>query len=340
MAVVDRDRDCWYNPGPMKRRILSGIQPSGKLHIGNYFGAIAQHLDSQAREDFDRFFFIANYHALTTTPDRAVLEEMSLDVARTYLALGLDPHKSLLFLQSHVPEVCELSWFLSCVTPMGLLKRCHSYKDKVARGIEASHGLFAYPVLQAADILIYDSHQVPVGKDQKQHVEVCRDLAIKINERYGELLVVPEVVLREAVAVVPGTDGQKMSKSYGNTIDLFAPPKQLKSQVMGIVTDSKGLAEPKDPDTCNVFALYKLVASPGELEEMAANYRGGNYGYGHAKLALLAKLEAFLSPHRERYQYFTDHPDEVRDVLRDSGIKARNVARATMDRLRTASGIL
>ncbi len=324
----------------MKKRILSGIQPSGKLHIGNYFGAIAQHLDSQRLDDRDRLFFIANYHALTTTPDRAMLEEMSLDVARTYLALGLDPSKSLLFLQSHVPEVCELSWFLSCVAPMGLLKRCHSYKDKVARGIEANHGLFAYPVLQAADILIYDSHLVPVGKDQQQHVEVCRDLAIKINERYGELLVVPDVVLREAVAVVPGTDGQKMSKSYGNTIDLFAPPKQLKSQVMSIVTDSKGLAEPKDPETCNVFALYKLVATEAEQAEMAANYRGGNYGYGHAKLALLAKLDAFLGPHRERYQYFLDHPDEVRDVLREGGIAARTIAQATMARLRTAAGIL
>ena len=265
---------------------------------------------------------------------------MSLDVARTYLALGLDPEKSLLFLQSHVPEVCELTWFLSCVAPMGLLQRMTGYKDKTARGLEANHGLFAYPVLQAADILIYDSHVVPVGKDQKQHIELCRDLAIKINLRYGDILVVPEVQIREAVAVVPGTDGQKMSKSYQNTIDLFASKKQIKSQVMGIVTDSKSLEEPKDPDTCNVFALYKLFANAEELAEMAAAYRAGNYGYGHAKKALLEKVEAFIAPHRDRYQYYLTHRDEVMDILTDAGRKARAVAQATVARMRDAAGIL
>lgn len=325
----------------MKKRVLSGIQPSGKLHLGNYFGAIKQHLDSQENDALDRFFFIANYHALTTTPDKAIVEEMSLDVARTYLALGLDPDKSLLFLQSHVPEVCELTWFLSCVAPMGLLARCTSYKDKTAKGLDANHGLFAYPVLQAADIVIYDSHIVPVGKDQKQHIEVCRDLAIKINQRYGDdLLVVPDAQIREAVAVVPGTDGQKMSKSYSNTIDLFASKKALKKQVMGVLTDSKTLEEPKDPDTCNVYALYKLFATEEELAEMATNYRGGNYGYGHAKKALLEKVEGFVAPHRDRYQHFVNHKDEVMDVLNDAGKKARAVAQNTMARIREAAGIL
>lgn len=324
----------------MKRRILSGIQPSGKLHIGNYFGAIAQHLESQSHQDWDRYFFIANFHALTTTPDPDLLEMRSIDVARTYLALGLDPNQSCLFLQSSVPEVCQLSWFLSCVTPMGLLKRCHSYKDKVARGIEASHGLFAYPVLQAADILIYDSNEVPVGKDQQQHVEVCRDIAIKLNERYGNILVVPEVKVQESTAVVPGTDGQKMSKSYGNTIEIFAQPKDMKAQVMSIVTDSKGLNEPKDPDTCNVVALYKLLATADELAEMQDKYRAGGYGYGHAKLALLEKLEGFFGPFRERYEYYCENRDIVLDILNDNGRRARDVAQATMARLRHAAGII
>lgn len=325
----------------MMKRVLSGIQPSGKLHFGNYLGAIKQHIDSQEKVGWERLFFIANYHALTTTPDRERLEELSLDVARTYMALGLDPNKSVLFLQSHVPEVCELSWFLSCVAPMGLLQRCTSYKDKIARGIEANHGLFAYPVLQAADILVYDSHVVPVGKDQKQHVEVCRDLAIKLNQRYGDdLLVVPDVQIRENVAVVPGIDGQKMSKSYNNTIDLFGTKKQLKKQVMSIVTDSKGLDDPKDPETCNIFTLYKLFSGEEEQKEMAEKYRAGGFGYGHAKLALLEKMETFIAPHRERYLYLEKNPDEVMDVLREGAKVARARARATMDRVREAAGIL
>lgn len=324
----------------MKKRVLSGIQPSGKLHIGNFLGAIKQHLDSQKVDDWDRFFFIANYHALTSTPDRELVLEFSLEVARTYLALGLEPDKSLLFLQSHVPEVCELSWFLSCVAPMGLLKRCHSYKDKTAKGLDANHGLFAYPILQAADILVYGSHLVPVGKDQQQHVEVCRDLALKINLRYGDILVVPEAQICSDVAVVPGVDGQKMSKSYNNTIDLFGNKKQLKRQVMSIVTDSKGLADVKNPESCNVFHLFKLFATPQELAEMEANYRAGGYGYGHAKLALLEKIEHFLAPHRDAYHYFLNHPDDVMDVLCDSGKKARATAQMTVARMRDAAGLL
>ncbi len=329
-----------YNALAMMKRVLSGIQPSGKLHIGNYLGAIKQHLDSQELADWDRYFFIANYHALTTTRDPEQVRENSMDVARTYLALGLDPEKSLLFLQSDVPEVTELTWILTCVAGMGMLERCTSYKDKKARGLETNHGLFAYPVLQAADILIYDSHVVPVGMDQKQHIELSRDLAQRMNHLYGDILVVPDVQIKEDVAVVPGVDGQKMSKSYQNTIDLFAPKKKMKSQIMSIVTDSKGLDDPKDPDSCNVFALYKFFSSKEEQDAMAANYRAGGYGYGHAKLALLEKIQTFIEPHRDRYNHLVSHPDEVMDVLRDCGKTARATARKTMDRVRDAVGML
>jgi len=325
----------------MKKRVLSGIQPSGKLHIGNYLGAIKQHLAAQEMEGWSRFYFIANYHAMTTSPDRDDLREKSLDVARTYLTLGLDPEKATLFLQSDVPEVCELAWVLSCLAPMGMLQRATSYKDKVARGLTANHGLFAYPVLQAADIIVYDSHLVPVGADQKQHLEMSRDLAIKFNQTYGEdILVVPEPWIKEEVAVVPGIDGQKMSKSYKNTIDLFGTKKQLKKQVMAIVTDSKSLEDVKDPDTCNVVTLYKLFADKQEVAEMEANYRAGNYGYGHAKKALLEKLETFLEPHRDQYQYYLAHEDEVIDVLRAGGRTARAKAQEVMARVRDVVGLI
>ena len=325
----------------MKKRILSGIQPSGKLHLGNYLGAIRQFVKSQERDDRDRYFFIANYHSLTSTKDAALLREWSLDVARSYLALGLDPEKSLLFLQSDVPEVCELAWILTCSAPMGLLQRCTSYKDKIARGLSPNHGLFAYPVLQSADILVYDSHLVPVGADQSQHLEVCRDLAQKVNQSYGaDLLIVPEAQIQKEVAVIPGTDGKKMSKSYQNTIDLFGSKKALKKQVMAIVTDSKGLDEPKDPDTCNIFQLYKFFGSDQEIQEMAENYRAGGYGYGHAKFALFDKLNDFLEPFRDRYHYLVDRPDEVIDVLRICGREARATARTVMDRVRNAIGML
>ena len=325
----------------MKKRVLSGIQPSGKLHIGNYLGAIKQHLDAQSLDNWERFYFIAGYHALTSIPNREVNRARNLHIARGYLALGLDPERSALFLQSDVPEVCELAWVLECLAPMGLLQRATSYKDKVARGLDANVGLFCYPVLQAADILIYDSHVVPVGADQKQNLEICRDLAIKMNQNYGEeTLVVPEAQIVESVAVVPGIDGQKMSKSYNNTIDLFGSKKALKKQVMAIVTDTKTLEEPKDPDTCNVVGLFRLFANEAEVAEMEAAYRAGNYGYGHAKLALLEKLETFLAPHRERYQYYLDHEDEVIDILRAGGKIARAKAREVMDRVRDAVGLI
>jgi len=324
----------------MKKRVLSGVQPSGKLHIGNYLGAIKQHLDAQSLDDWDRFYFIASYHALTTTPERDDIRKRILHIARGYLALGLDPERSTLFMQHDVPEVCELAWVLECLAPMGLLQRATSYKDKVAKGLEANVGLFSYPVLQAADILVYDSHLVPVGADQKQHLEICRDLAIKLNQQYGETLVVPEAKIVESVAVVPGIDGQKMSKSYNNTIDLFGSKKALKKQIMAIVTDTKTLEEPKDPDTCNVVALYRLFASAPEVAEMEAAYRAGNYGYGHAKLALLEKLDSILAPHRDRYRYYEEHEDEVIEILREGGKVARAKAREVMARVRDAVGLL
>ncbi|MEE3052709.1 MAG: tryptophan--tRNA ligase, partial [Planctomycetota bacterium] len=264
-------------------RYLSGIQPSGVLHIGNYFGAIRQHIRSQ--DEHDSYYFIADYHALTTVRDAEVLREHVLGVALDYLALGLDPEKTTFFRHSEVPEVQELAWILSTLTPMGLLERCHSYKDKTAKGIAPDHGLFAYPVLMAADILIYDSNKVPVGKDQIQHIEVTRDIAQRINHVYGkgqELLVIPEAQVEESTAVVPGIDGQKMSKSYENTLEMFASEKKLKKTIGKIVTDSRTPEEPKDPEEIIMYQLYRLFASEQELEAMAERYRAGGYGYGDA----------------------------------------------------------
>src|SRR5437763_2517991 len=263
------------NPKP---RILSGVQPSGVLHLGNYFGAIRQHIALQ--DEGECFFFIADYHALTTVQDPSKLRGLVQGVALDYLALGLDPEKTAFFRQSDVPEVTELAWILSTVTGMGLLERAHSYKDKIDQGISPSVGLFTYPVLMAADILIYRSHLVPVGKDQVQHLEMTRDMAGYFNQTFGKAVFPePKELLSEA-PVVPGTDGQKMSKSYGNTIDIFAEGKPLKQSVMGIVTDSSKVEDPKDPDKCNVFALYNLFATPAERDEMAAKYRAGGMGYG------------------------------------------------------------
>ncbi|MCU0858871.1 MAG: tryptophan--tRNA ligase, partial [Pontiellaceae bacterium] len=252
-------------------RILSGIQPSGKLHIGNYFGMMKPALELQ--EQGEAFLFIADYHALTTINDAAALRMMVKDVALDFLAAGLDPSKTAFYRQSDVPEVQELAWLLSIVTPMGLLERCHSYKDKTAKGFAATHGLFAYPVLMAADILCVQSTVVPVGRDQKQHVEVTRDIAAKFNHQFGEVFTIPEPSIRDSVAVVPGIDGQKMSKSYGNTLEIFGDPAALKKRVMQIVTDSTPLEEPKNPDTCNAYALYRLFATEAESADLAARYR-------------------------------------------------------------------
>lgn len=318
-------------------RILSGIQPSGKLHLGNYFGMMKPALRLQ--EQGEAFLFIANYHALTSVSDPDRLRADTFDVALDFLACGLDPKRTVFFRQSDVPEVTELTWLLSTVTPMGLLERCHSYKDKLAKGIPPSHGLFSYPVLMAADILLYQSNVVPVGRDQKQHVEVTRDIALKFNNQYGPVFTVPEPSIQEDVAVVPGIDGQKMSKSYGNTIDLFGDPKETRARILRVVTDSTPLEAPKNPDTCNVFALYKLFASQEEREAMAARYRAGNFGYGHAKKALAEAFDAAFLPFRQRRAELAANRDYVESVLRDGAARARAEARKTLTKARQAMGI-
>ncbi|HDZ21134.1 hypothetical protein LCGC14_0094210 [marine sediment metagenome] len=321
-------------------RVLSGIQPSGRLHIGNYFGATRQHLRLQD-EGHSCFYFIANYHALTSIQDRAELEDVCMHVATAYLAMGLDPDKSVFFMQSDVPQVTELCWILNCQCPVSLMAKATSYKDKVARGLPANMGLLDYPVLQAADIIIYDAESVPVGADQKQHVEMTRDIAGKFNRTYGQdVLVLPEPYIVPEVAVVPGIDGQKMSKSYGNTIEIFATDKQTTKRCAAIVTDSTPLEDPKDPDTCNVFALLKLFVEPAELDEIAASYRAGGYGYGHAKGRLAELVNEQFADAREKYPKLEKQPDYVRDVLREGGRKAREVADATMARVRDACGLL
>ena len=318
-------------------RILSGIQPSGKLHIGNYFGMMKPALELQ--HEGEAFLFIANYHALTTSADADQLREASRDVALDFLACGLDPDKTTFFRQSDVPEVTELTWLLSTVTPMGLLERCHSYKDKLARGIPASHALFAYPVLMAADILAVQSNVVPVGRDQKQHVEVTRDIAIKFNNQYGEVFTIPQPDIRDAVAVVPGIDGQKMSKSYDNHIELFGEEKSTRKRVMSVVTDSTPLEEPKDPDRCNVFALYRLFASEEQCEVMAERYRAGGYGYGSAKKELFQIMWSYLEPFRTRRTELAQDPAYVEAVLAKGAARARAEATRTLRAARRAVGL-
>src|SRR6516162_10067123 len=318
-----------------KRRLLSGVQPTGKLHLGNYFGAIKQHIALQ--DEVEGFYFIADYHSLTTIRDPAVLRENVRDAALDYLALGLDPNRAIFFRQSDVPEVTELTWILSTVTNMGLLERAVSYKEKVEKGIEASVGLFTYPVLMAADILIYRSNIVPVGKDQVQHLEMTQDMAGKFNRAFGEIFPIPNYRLDKESKVL-GTDGQKMSKSYGNTIDIFAEGKPLEKTVMGIKTDSTPLGQPLDPDKCNVFALYSLFASPEEKAIMAADYRAGKVGYGQAKKILKARIDAYFTPFRDKRKELAKNPDYVEDVLRAGAKKARAEAEQTMELVRTAVG--
>jgi len=318
-------------------RVLSGIQPSGKLHVGNYFGAMRQHLTLQA--DHDCFYFIADYHALTSNPLPDDVAAHSLDVVMDYIALGLDTQKTIFWRQSDVPEVTELTWLLSCITPLGLLQRCTSYKDKVAQGLSPNHGLFAYPVLQAADILLYQSDLVPVGADQKQHIEVTRDIAIRFNNAYGEIFTVPQEHIIESVAVVPGIDGRKMSKSYGNTIEIFEPEASVKKKIMKIVTDSTPVEEPKDPDKCNVFALLKLVASPEELSQWESRYRAGGLGYGEAKKRLAELMIDYFKPFRHKRAELAGNIDYVKKVLCDGAGRARAVAAETLEKARAAVGL-
>jgi tryptophanyl-tRNA synthetase len=319
-------------------RILSGVQPSGKLHIGNYFGAIRQHIALQ--NEGECFYFIADYHSMTTIQDAALRRQYTRDVALDYLALGLDPAKALLFRQSDVPEVCELAWLLATVAMVSRLELAHSYKDKVAKGIDASVGLFTYPILMAADILAYRSNLVPVGEDQVQHIEITRDLAERFHRAYGqEVFPLPEYRLDKA-AKVPGTDGQKMSKSYGNTIEIFAEGNALKKTVMGIVTDSTPVEAAKNPETCNVFALYSLFASTEEKQALAAQYQAGGMGYGDAKKQLLEKINTAFGPFRERRKTLAADTKYVEDVLTEGAKKARAQARITLEKARTAAGLI
>ena len=318
-------------------RILTGIQPSGTPHIGNYFGAMRQVCSIQDKGE--TFIFLADYHSLTTSPDPEQLRQNVQELALNYLSCGVDPEKSILFRQSDVPEVCELTWVLNNVTPVGLLERAHSYKDKIAKGFSPNNGLFSYPVLMASDILIYGSNLVPVGKDQKQHLEITRDIAIKFNNQYGEIFTIPEELIPEEVAIVPGIDGQKMSKSYNNTIPIFGKEKAVRKTIMNIVTDCKQLEDPKDPDSCNVVALFKLFASGEELEEMKARYRAGGYGYGHAKQALFEKMWSYFEPMRQRRTELEANLDFVWEILRKGGERAREEAQLTMDKVRKAVGL-
>jgi tryptophanyl-tRNA synthetase len=318
-------------------RVLSGIQPTGRFHWGNYFGAIRQYIALQGNAQ--SFYFIADWHALTTIRDGAKLRQLRYDAALDLLALGLDPAQATLFFQSDVPEVAELQWLLMTVTPMGLLEKCHAYKDKKAKGLAADAGLFTYPVLMAADILAYDSDVVPVGVDQVQHIEVARDIALRINNFYGEVLVLPNARTLDDSAKVPGTDGEKMSKSYDNTIDCFEEPKKLRKKIMAIKTDSTPVEEPKLPEICSVFTLYKLFATPEQQATLAARYRAGGMGYGEAKQALYDAADAWFAPARARRAELAADLPFVQSVLDDGAARAREKARDVLGRLRRACGL-
>ena len=319
-------------------RILSGIQPSGALHLGNYFGMMRPALELQ--EKGEAFYFIADYHSMTSLTDAAARRKNTLDVALDFLASGLDPERTVFFRQSDVPEVTELTWLLSTVTPMGLLERAHSYKDKIAKGIAPHHGLFAYPVLMAADILIYDSNIVPVGRDQKQHVEMTRDIAIKFNEQYGRTFVIPEPQIRDEVAVVPGTDGQKMSKSYGNTIEIFGDEKAIRKKIMGITMDSRTPAEPKpDAEKNLALQLLKLVAPAAVANDFETRLRAGGLGYGDLKKALFENYWNYFADARKKRAELAANSDYVDKVLANGAAKARTLAQMVLKRARKNCGL-
>lgn len=317
-------------------RVLSGMQPSGQLHIGNYFGSMRPNLEWQNKAD-QTFYFVADLHALTTVQDKEVLRKARIDIILDYLACGFDPEKAVMYYQSHVPEHTELMWIFSTLMPMGLLERAVSYKDKVSKGLPASVGLFTYPVLMAADILMYDANIVPVGKDQKQHVEFARDIAIKFNNAYGDVLVIPEPQVREDSAVVPGTDGQKMSKSYGNTIPLFGSEAAVKKAIMGIATDSKGMNDPKDPDTCTVYQIHKLFLSKEASAALADEYRNG-LPYGEAKKKLLQTTMDYFHTMRQKREKLTEA--NAKEVAEAGAKRAKSVAIGTMAKVRAAVGLL
>jgi tryptophanyl-tRNA synthetase len=319
-------------------RVLSGIQPTGRFHWGNYFGAIRQYIDLQHEEA--SYYFIADLHALTTVHEPERLRQLTIDAAIDLVALGLDPTKAVLFAQSDVPEVSELCWLLMTVAPMGLLERCHAYKDKVAKGLSAGVGLFTYPVLMAADILAYDSDVVPVGEDQVQHIEVCRDLAGAFNARFGqEVFRLPKAKVLDHSAKVPGVDGEKMSKSYNNVLELFEPAAPLRKKIMRITTDSRPMEDAKEPDDDHLFQLYRLFATDAEREEMAAIYRRGNFGYGQVKKALADAADRFFAEARGRREALAADPAKVKEILRDGAARAREAAGAVLLRAQRACGL-
>ncbi len=318
-------------------RVLSGIQPTGRPHWGNYFGAIRQYIDLQTEDH--AFYFVANLHALTSIRDQQELSQLSYDAALDLLALGLDPDHAVLFVQSHVPEVSELCWILMSDAPMGLLERCVSYKDKVAKGLTPNVGLFTYPVLQAADILAFDADVVPVGEDQVQHIEVCRDLARSFNHQYGDVFKLPKAKILETTAKVPGTDGEKMSKSYGNAIEIFEDPKVMKKQVMRIATDSRPMDQPKEPEIDHLYQLYSLFVDDQQRNEMAETYRRGGFGYGEVKKALADAARKYFEPAHEKRRELEAHPERVREILGDGAATARKQAATVLLRAQQACGL-
>jgi len=322
----------------MKKIILTGIQPSGALHLGNYFGAMEPAIQMQSLPDRQPVYFIADYHALTSITKADDLRRYTFDAAAGFLACGLDSQRTILFRQSDVPQVHELAWLLSVVTPMGLLERATSYKDKIAQGAETTHGLFAYPVLMAADILLYNSDFVPVGKDQKQHLEIARDIAQKFNDRFGPVFKLPEPVIREATAIVPGIDGRKMSKSYGNTIPLFGEEKEIKKPVMSIKTDSTPIEEPKQIEGTVLGQLMQAV-NPEKYEQFKVYGAAAGIGYGDLKKDLLSAIQERFKPFQEKYRHLQAHPDEVETVLRDGATRARALAAPVLEKARQATGL-
>lgn len=319
------------------QRILSGIQPSGSLHIGNYFAMMKRMIEYQA--DNELFCFIVNYHAMTSLNEGQTLRNNTIEAAIDFLALGLDPDRCYFWVQSDVPEVTELTWILSCHTSLGLLDRSHSYKDKVAKGIVPNAGLYTYPILMAADILLYQANVIPVGKDQKQHVEITRDIAERFNNTFGEIFVLPEPFIADDIAVIPGVDGQKMSKSYGNTISIFEDEKSLKTKIMKIVTDSLPVESPKNPETCNLFALYKLFAAPEKTELLKERYINGGVGYGEVKKELVSLTWEYFAPFRKKREQFAADTGEVINILQNGASKVRNVAAPTLDKVKKAVGL-
>ena len=319
-------------------RVLTGIQSSGRQHLGNILGAILPAIEMSNDPKNEAYLFIADLHSLTTVKDAKQRKDNLIATAAAWLACGLNPNKVVFYAQSYLPECTELTWYLNCFTPYPMLANAHSFKDKSNNLSDVNAGLFDYPVLMASDILLYDADIVPVGKDQKQHLEITRDLASSFNHQYGDTFVIPESKISESVMTIPGTDGRKMSKSYGNVVDVFLPKKQLKKQVMGIQTDSTPLEDPKDPNTCNVFALYKLLATDDQAKQLAEKYRGGNFGYGHAKTALLELILEEFGSAREKFDHYIENPEEVFSALKMGAEKARPVAQATLNRVRNKLG--